>query len=221
MLTKDVVLKKIVDSGSSGITRSEIYKSRPKEKEIVENYIQALIAEGKIVEKKKRLYSKEKLSELPVKKETQIEEYVKIKDFLEFKKEVSKELEELRGLIYQIKNEIDRAYDYINDVFIYLKEQNHEKVQSVDVDALRMIYDNLNAIYNFGDSVPIPIFKDEVKKQFHISDEEIDKILLDLDSKEIIYLQTIDNPKDFSDSDRGIKFEGRVLYFITWMKRSY
>jgi excisionase family DNA binding protein len=82
----------------------------------------------------------------------------------------------------------------------------------------RKAYEGLNVTHHFGDSVPIPIFKDEVKKHINISDEEIDKILLDLDSKEIIYLQTLDNPSDFSDSDRGVKFQGRTLYFITWHK---
>jgi len=82
----------------------------------------------------------------------------------------------------------------------------------------RKVYEDLNVTHRFGDSVPIPIFKDEVKKHTNISDEEIDKILLDLDSKEIIYLQTLDNPSDFSDSDRGVKFQGRTLYFITWHK---
>ena len=82
----------------------------------------------------------------------------------------------------------------------------------------RKVYEDLNVTHRFGDSVPIPIFKDEVKKHTNISDEEIDKILLDLDSKEIIYLQTLDRPSDFSDSDKGIKFQGRTLYFITWHK---
>jgi excisionase family DNA binding protein len=83
----------------------------------------------------------------------------------------------------------------------------------------KKVYEDLNVTHHFGDSVPVPIFKDEVKKHVAISDEEIDKALLDLDSKEIIYLQTLDNPGDFSDSDRGIKFQGRILYFITWTKR--
>jgi excisionase family DNA binding protein len=82
----------------------------------------------------------------------------------------------------------------------------------------RKVYEDLNVTHHFGDSVPITILKDEVKKHINISDEEIEKILLDLDSKEIIYLQTLDNPGDFSDSDRGIKFQGRILYFITWHK---
>jgi len=90
-------------------------------------------------------------------------------------------------------------------------------------EALRVIfkkvYEDLNVARHFGDSVPIPIFKDEVKKRINISDEEIEKTLLDLDSKEIIYLQTLDRPSDFSDSDRGIKFQGRILYFITWMNK--
>jgi len=82
----------------------------------------------------------------------------------------------------------------------------------------KKVYEDLNMAHHFGDSVPVPIFKDEVKKHVAISDEEIDKILLDLDSKEIIYLQTLDRPSDFSDSDKGIKFQGRTLYFITWHK---
>jgi excisionase family DNA binding protein len=90
-------------------------------------------------------------------------------------------------------------------------------------EALRLVfkkvYEDLNVARHFGGSVPIPIFKDEVKKTFNIKDEEIDEILLDLDTKEIIYLQTLDNPGDFNDSDRGIKFKGRILYFITWMKK--
>jgi len=212
VLTKDIVLKKIVDTGSKGITRSEIYKGKKSEKEVVENIVKTLIDEGYIIEKNRRLYSKEKISTG--------EEFVQLKDFLAFKKETSKELDDLRGLISQLKGEIDRAYDYINDVFIYMKGER-EKTGSVDINTLKMIYDNLNAIHNFGDSVPIPIFKDEVKKKFNIKDEEIDKILLDLDTKEIIYLQTLDNPEDFNDSDRGIKFEGRTFYFITWMKREY
>ena len=228
MLTKDIVLKKILESGTKGKTRSDIYGKKTSEKEALEKIIDELKKEGKILEKNKRLYGAEQVSQLPVKKEEVGEGFVKMQDFLTLKELFSKEIEslkkevkELRGLIYQFKSEIDRAYDYINDIFIYLKEPSHEKVGSVDVDLLKMIYDNLNETRHFGDSVPVPIFKDEVKKHVAISDEEIDKILLDLDSKEIIYLQTLDNPGDFSDSDRGIKFQGRILYFITWTKREY
>jgi len=83
----------------------------------------------------------------------------------------------------------------------------------------RKVYEDLNVTHHFSDSVPVPIFKDEVKKYINISDKEIEKTLLDLDSKAIIYLQILDNPGDFSDSDRGIKFQGRILYFITWTKK--
>ena len=83
----------------------------------------------------------------------------------------------------------------------------------------KRVYDELNAINHYGDSVPVPVFKDAVKKKLNISDDEIEKTLLDLDTEEVLYLQTLDRPSDFSDSDRGIKFEGRILYFITWMKK--
>jgi hypothetical protein len=44
-------------------------------------------------------------------------------------------------------------------------------------------------------------------------------VLLDLDTQEVIYLQTLDRPAEFQDSDKGIKFGDRVLYFITWQEK--
>jgi len=134
-------------------------------------------------------------------------------EFAAFKKDVIARLNEL-------KNQIDRAYEYIDDIFIYMKTTAGESTKTLlQVDELRIIYDNLNTSYNFGDSVPIPLFKDEIMKKYKVSEEELNTMLLDLDNKEIIHLQTIDDPEDFADSNRGITFENRIFYFITWMKR--
>lgn len=217
MLTKETILKKVVDAGEKGTTKSALY--RGKEKETFENIIKELLSEGKIVEKNRRLFAKE-ASKLampkPIKEETatQLEIQSLKNDFEAFKKEIVERVNEL-------KNQIDRAYEYIDDIFIYMKTTTTgESVKTLpQVDELRIMYDNLNAIYNFGDSVPIPLFKDEIMKKYNVNEAKLDKMLLDLDNKEIIHLQTIDDPDDFADSNRGIKFENRIFYFITWMKR--
>lgn len=217
MLTKETILKKVVDAGEKGATKSALY--RGKEKETFENIIKELLSEGKIVEKNRRLFAKE-ASKLampkPIKEETATQSEIQSlkNDFEAFKKEMVERINEL-------KNQIDRAYEYIDDIFIYMKTTTTgESAKTLpQVDELRIMYDNLNAIYNFGDSVPIPLFKDEIMKKYKVNEAELDKILLDLDNKEIIHLQTIDDPDDFADSNRGIKFENRIFYFITWMKR--
>ena len=217
MLTKETVLKKIVDNGEKGTTKSALY--RGKEKETFENIIKELLSEGKIVEKNRRLFAKEALklaTPKPVKEEITIQSEIQSlkNEFAAFKKETIERLNEL-------KNQIDRAYEYIDDIFIYMKTTSASESTKtlLQVDELRIMYDNLNAVYNFGDSVPIPLFKDEIMKKYKVSEEELDKMLLDLDNKEIIHLQTIDDPEDFADSNRGITFENRIFYFITWMKR--
>ena len=83
----------------------------------------------------------------------------------------------------------------------------------------KKVFDELNLTRNYGNSVPVPAFKEAVKKYLDISDEDIDKVLLDLDTQEVIYLQTLDRPAEFQDSDKGIKFGDRVLYFITWQEK--
>lgn len=216
MLTKETFLQKIVESGEKGITKSALY--RGKEKETFENIIKELLSEGKIVEKNRRLFAKEALklaTPKPMKEEivTQSEIQSLKNEFAAFKKDVIARLNEL-------KNQIDRAYEYIDDIFIYMKTTAGESTKTLlQVDELRIIYDNLNTSYNFGDSVPIPLFKDEIMKKYKVSEEELNTMLLDLDNKEIIHLQTIDDPEDFADSNRGITFENRIFYFITWMKR--
>ena len=219
MLTKETFLKKIVESGEKGTTKSSLY--RGKEKETFENIIKELLSEGKIVEKNRRLFAKNAFqTELP----NITQKGVLTGDLTSLKNEIAalrKELNELRSNYRELKNQIDRAYEYIDDIFIYMKTTTAgESAKTLlQVDELRIIYDNLNTFYNFGDSVPIPLFKDEIMKKYKVSEEELNKMLLDLDNKEIIHLQTIDDPEDFADSNRGITFENRIFYFITWMKR--
>jgi len=219
MLTKETVLQKIVESGEKGTTKSALY--RGKEKDTFENIIKELLSEGKIVEKNRRLFAKEALKLATPK--SMKEEIATQSEIQSLKNEIAalrKELNELKSNYRELKNQIDRAYEYIDDIFIYMKTTAGESAKTLlQVDELRIIYDNLNTSYNFGDSVPIPLFKDEIMKKYKVSEEELNTMLLDLDNKEIIHLQTIDDPEDFADSNRGITFENRIFYFITWMKR--
>lgn len=132
--------------------------------------------------------------------------------------EILKEIQELKASVSKLENEINRVVEYINDIFLYLTNEKQPSKKQPSINELFAIYDNLNTAYNFGNSIPLPLFKDEILKKYDISENEIDKLLLELDKKGIIYLQTLDNKNDFKDSNRGIDYKGRLLYFITWIK---
>jgi len=85
----------------------------------------------------------------------------------------------------------------------------------------KKVYDDVNLKTNAGDSVSIKDFKDELKKVIQLSEEEVNKTLLALDEKEILHLQTVDNPGGLTEEERkaAIEFNGRTLFYITWMKR--
>lgn len=213
MVDKNLILKKVEEKGKEGITKSELGKKLKIKKEDLEALVETLLKENKIIYKNRRLFTQS------------VEEKENVSGSLEaiekLKKEVFKEIDSLKGRVAELKNEIDRVYEYVDDVFLYLKKEKGINKQKPSIGELLMIYDNLNATHNFGDSIPLPLFKDEILKKFKISESELDELLLELDRKEIIYLQTLDNKNDFEDSNRGINYQGRVLYFITWMKRQF
>ncbi len=88
-------------------------------------------------------------------------------------------------------------------------------------EALRLIfkkvYDDVNIKTNARDSVSIKKFKDELKKVIQLSEEEVNKELLELDKEEVLYLQTIDDPAILSEEERkaAIEFNEKTLFFIT------
>jgi len=83
----------------------------------------------------------------------------------------------------------------------------------------KKVYDdvNLKIKTNANDSVSIKDFKDELKKVIQLNEEEVNKTLLDLNEKEILCLQTADNPGPLTEEERraAIEFNGRTLFFIT------
>lgn len=89
-------------------------------------------------------------------------------------------------------------------------------------EALRIIfkqvYDEVNSKTNANDSVSIKDFKNELKKRIQLSEEEINKKLLDLHSKGVLSLQTVDGPEKLTEEEKKalIVFDEKNLFFITW-----
>jgi len=85
----------------------------------------------------------------------------------------------------------------------------------------KKVYDDVNLKTKAGDSVSIKNFKEELKQVIQLSEEEVNRELLDLDDEEILHLQTVDNPGGLTEEERkvAIEFNGRMLFYITWMKR--
>ena len=85
----------------------------------------------------------------------------------------------------------------------------------------KKVYDDVNLKTKANDSVSIKNFKDELKKVIQLSEEEVNKTLLALDDEEILHLQTVDNPGGLNEEERkvAIEFNGRTLFFITWMEK--
>jgi hypothetical protein len=75
----------------------------------------------------------------------------------------------------------------------------------------------VNIKTNARDSVSIKKFKDELKKVIQLSEEEVNKKLLELDKEEVLYLQTIDDPAILGEEKRkaAIEFNEKTLFFIT------
>jgi len=85
----------------------------------------------------------------------------------------------------------------------------------------KKVYDDVNLKTKAGDSVSIKNFKDELKKVINLSEEEVNRELNALDDEEILHLQTINNPDTLTEEERkaAIEFNGRMLFYITWMKK--
>lgn len=218
MLTKEYILMKISQSKEKGITRSEIYGENKELKEAVEQHISDLIKEGKVIERNKRIYlsgmqevKKREKHPQPAKADTR-------GNFIT-REEVQGLMEEAFARISGLKEEIDRLYDYISDVFVNMKKDQTGKRIEVGVDELMMVYDNLNSRHHYGDSLPLPVFKREVMKTYPISEKELDEMLLNLYRSEAIYLQVAGKGESNIEKEHAIEHNGKVYYFITWVKR--
>jgi hypothetical protein len=217
VITKESIFEAIINAKDRGVNKTDLGIRKRSVKETIEKILSELEGEEKIVHKGSRYFMPEFAT--PTKKilkgksyDSQIKEL--LKDYVK-----RGELQDAYSKIAHLKEEIERAFDYVNDIYFGMKKRSLLKIALPTNDDLLIIYDNINALGHYGDSVPIPLFKDEVVKKFNINEDKLNEILLSLDDDGTIYLQTADRPDELKDKDRGIKFQERFLYFVTWVKR--
>jgi len=219
MITKESIYEQIAQAKETGATKTELGGKKKEVKNLVETFLGNFEQEGKIIRKGFRYYLKD-LSLAPKKAGKKENEDIKaiLRDYVK-RDELEALLQDTYAKIAHLKEEIDRLYDYANDVFVEMKKAMPQTKGQLTKDDLRIIYDNLNAIGRFGDSIPLSVFKNEVMKKFEINEKQLNDMLLNLDDEGVIYLQTADKPDELKDKERGIQFQERLLYFLTWIKR--
>ena len=133
----------------------------------------------------------------------------------EVEKILEKELGEINKKISNLKEQIDRIYEYVDEIFILRR-----KGQPPNEEEMRIIYDNINTQGSFKESMPLYIFKDELKKKFNISEEGLNEKIIELNKREIIHLRSADKSEKIKEPEHCIKSKnGKLFYYITWMKR--
>lgn len=133
----------------------------------------------------------------------------------EVEKILEKELGEINEKISDLKEQIDRIYEYVDEIFILQR-----KGQPPNEEEMRIIYDNINTQGSFKDSMPIYLFKDELKKKFNISEEGLNEKIIELNKREIIHLRGADKSEKIEELEHCIKSKnGKLFYYITWIKR--
>ncbi|MGC9125760.1 MAG: hypothetical protein ACP5GW_06535, partial [Caldisericaceae bacterium] len=193
MITKDSIYEQIAKAKEAGATKSDLGWRKKDAKELVERFLAELEQESKIFQKGNRYYIYG--TSVQAKKTTRTGAPSDIKEILKDyvkRDELEVILQDAYEKIAKLKEEIDRLYDYSNDVFIEVKKNISGKSSAVTREELRIIYDNLNSFGHFGDSIPLPLFKDEVMKKFTIDEGKLNEMLLALDDEGVIYLQTAD-----------------------------
>ncbi len=209
MKSKEDVLEEIANSGARGLTLTEIFGRKKKDREKGKEILGDLIDLKKIEKHGSRFF----FAGTKPKRKRKKENYVTRDELETLLREIYKDLALL-------KERVDRAFEYVDEVFLSLREKKSGS-SLPDISEMLIAYDNVNAKENAGDSVPIPSFKEELRKMgFKFSEEEINKKLLELDEKEIIYLQIANNPEELERKEEGIKSDRGFLFYITWIKRN-
>jgi hypothetical protein len=91
-------------------------------------------------------------------------------------------------------------------------EPSETQPQINDQDVINIVRE-FDSVFNYGNSVPTWEVIPEMMKKFKISKEEAEKVLLNLDDKEIIHLQRYDNPDILPDKLRQ--------YLIPWQDTNF
>ena len=221
MKTKEEMLKLIRESGKKGMTFTQLSGTRKwssAEYKLTKQFLDDLESQHLIVKTRSRYY----LAGIKGKKTSKKKvNYITKEEFEAIVREIYKDLSAL-------KNEIDRVYEYVDEVFLITRKKNVATSESEQdfpgEDEMRIAYDNINERENAGDSVSIAEFKKELEKMgFRFSEEAMNEKLLEMDKNEIIYLQEANNPETLDENERkrGINDKERgFLFYITWIKRS-
>lgn len=214
MKTKEQLLKIIRESGKNGKTLTELAgkKRSSPEYKLTKQFLADLESQHLIVKSKSRYY----LAGIKQKKTKKKTNYITKEEFEGVIHEIYKDLASL-------KNEIDRVYEYVDEVFIETRKKTGRTADLPTEDEMRIAYDNINERENAGDSVSVAEFKKELEKMgFKFTDDMLNEKLLEMDKNEVIYLQEANNPETLDEEDRkrGIKDKERgFLFYITWIKR--
>ncbi len=212
MKSKEDVLEIIANAKENGATLTEIAGTRSKKgREYIKEILEELINDKLIVKKNKSRFV---LPQYKKTKKKTVKNYVTREELEGIVNEIYKDLAKLN-------DKIDRAFEYIDEVFLQMKKEKKSVSKLPDREEMLIAYDNVNRKENAGDSVPIPDFKRELRRMgFTFTDQEINELLLNLDKAEIIYLQQANDPETLEEKDKGIKTERGILFYITWIKRS-
>ncbi len=216
MLTKEDVLKVICETKEKGITREDLISGNEISKDELDKILSQLVKERKIYEMNKRIYPTDKKVEgqkVEGKKylnKRDVKKYVTREEFQEHLQNVSERLSEL-------KEEIDRLFDYVGDIYISIKKESGKTVKKPNFEELLMIYDNLNSKFHYKDLVPVSVFKREVMDKYSLTDSEIDEIILQLEKDEVVHLQG--DAKNTKNLGKGIEINRKTFNFITWIRR--
>jgi len=220
MKTKEEMLKLIRESGKAGITLTKLAGTRKRssaEYKLTKQFLADLESQHLVVKSGSRYYLAGVKGKKTAKKKAN---YITKEDFEAVVQEIYKDLSAL-------KNEIDRVYEYVDEVFLVTRKKNANKAEGErdfpGEEEMLIAYDNINERENAGDSVSIADFKKELEKMgFSFTEEALNEKLLEMDKNEIIYLQEANNPETLSENERkrGINDKERgFLFYITWIKR--
>ncbi|NIA10279.1 MAG: hypothetical protein GWP10_11275 [Nitrospiraceae bacterium] len=211
MKSKEDVLEIIANAKTEGITLTKIADSKKKKDTApIKDMLATLLSENKITKSGSRYY----LRGIRKQRKRKAENYI-----------TREELEGIIGEVYKdiahLKDRIDRAYEYVDEVFLNLRDRNKNESGFPSKTDMLLAYDNINRTENAGESVPISDFKKELRKMgFKFNEEEINKKLLEMDKTEIIYLQQANDPDELENKKEGIQTGRGFLFYITWIKRS-
>lgn len=216
MLRKEDILKVIFEAKDKGITREDLLSRNEISKDALDKILSQLLKEGKIYEMNRRIYATEKKVN---RREIEVKENSSVRDSKKYvtRDELQEQLQEVYERLTELKEEIDRLFDYVGDIYMSIKKESGKPINKPNIEELLMIYDNLNSKFHYKDSVPVSVLKREVMDKYSLTDRQIDEIILQLEQDEVVRLQ--EDYGNIKNLEEGIEINGKTFSFVTWIKR--